>query len=402
MTTAIETLEATEIEVSQELQIVLHDSGLELTEAEQIKQSYLPFFIELSEIKKASKKISFENPTELDEKIARELRIKTMKVRTRSEEIKENRKKIHMLKANVEQSAWNLIRDTCKLEEEHFTSVEKRRELIEKARQEAVRVERVNELQPYSEFVPVGIDLARMAGEDYAKFLNGAKLQYEAKQEAIRKSELERIERERVQLLHNERKNLLLNDWQFVPDEYRADNLGLYNDSQWEQINHLVSRSKVAYQKEQERIRIENEKLKAEKEAAEKLAAEQKAKADAERKVMEEKARKEREEAAAKLKAEQEANAKLEAELKAKADAERKAKEEVEAKAKAEEAARIKAEKKAAAAPDKEKLLNWANHHLLSNIPTDLKTDEANNLRKRASKLVMDAVELIRIESEGL
>jgi hypothetical protein len=73
---------------------VITESGLVLNEAEEIKQSYLPFFIQLAEIKEEAKKINFENPSMLDEKIARELRLRTVKVRTGSEDIKNTRKKI--------------------------------------------------------------------------------------------------------------------------------------------------------------------------------------------------------------------------------------------------------------------------------------------------------------------
>lgn len=110
---------------------------------------------------------------------------------------------------------------------------------------------------------------------------------------------------------------------------------------------------------ERERIRKENERLKAEAEAKEKQLAEERAKAEAERKAMEAKAAKLKAEADAKLKAEKEANEKLQAEIRAKAEAEEKAKKEAEAKAAAELKAKEQAEAKAAKAPKKQKLNNW-------------------------------------------
>ncbi|MCV6900744.1 hypothetical protein OE165_27305, partial [Escherichia coli] len=83
-----------------------------------------------------AKKINFENPTELDEKIARELRLRTVKIRTGSQDVKDERKRIHTLKANIEQDAWNLIKSTCQLEEEQFLQVEKKREKAEQLRKE--------------------------------------------------------------------------------------------------------------------------------------------------------------------------------------------------------------------------------------------------------------------------
>lgn len=106
---------------------------------------------------------------------------------------------------------------------------------------------------------------------------------------------------------------------------------------------------------EREKMRIENERLKAEAEAKEKQLAEERAKAEAERKAIEAKAAKLKAEADAKLKAEKEANEKLQAEIRAKAEAEEKAKKEAEIKA----AAELKAKQQAAKAPIKQQLNTW-------------------------------------------
>ena len=65
---------------NDELEKIVQDSGIELNQGELIKQSYLPYFEQLAEIKESSKKINFEKPTELDEEIARSLRLKTVKI----------------------------------------------------------------------------------------------------------------------------------------------------------------------------------------------------------------------------------------------------------------------------------------------------------------------------------
>lgn len=306
----------------QQLDTLVSQSGLELNQGEQIKQSYLPYFIQLAEIKAQASKINFENPTELDEKIARELRLKTVKIRTGSKDVKDDRKKIHALKANLEQDAWNLIKSTCELEEEQFFQVENRRAQIEKQRIESIRLERIAQIEPYASFVPVGLPLGTMSDDDFSMLLSGAKLNHQAKIDAEAKAELERIEKE------------------------------------------------LALEKERERIRLENERLKKEAEEreaamkAERLEAEKKAeaikaKADAEKKASEEKARKEREAIEAKLKAERLERERLEAEKAAKEKADREEKARIEAAQKAAEKERIAAEAKAAKAPLKEKMRVW-------------------------------------------
>lgn len=149
----METQNSTEVVIIQypELDKVVNVTGIEEADQALIKTSYIPYFEEMAKIKEESKKINFENPTELDEKIARELRLRTVKVRTGSEEVKDNRKRIHSLKANVEQDAWNLIKSTCKVEEEIFLQVEKATEIANKARIEALKLSRVDQIKQYGE-----------------------------------------------------------------------------------------------------------------------------------------------------------------------------------------------------------------------------------------------------------
>jgi len=51
---------------NQELEVIVKESGLELSESESIKQSYLPNFEQMATVKEESKKINFENPTMMD------------------------------------------------------------------------------------------------------------------------------------------------------------------------------------------------------------------------------------------------------------------------------------------------------------------------------------------------
>lgn len=296
---------------------IVKDSGLVLTDATEIKGAYLPFLAQLQEVVEQAGKINAENPTDIDEKIARELRLKAVKIRTGSEKLKDERKKGYLIKGNLEQASYNVIKNSCLLAESALEEVEKAREKKEAARKEALRIERLDLLKPYCdnpEFYPLG----EMDESGFNDLLNGMKLQAEAKV----KAEQDRLEAERL-------------------------------------LAEQKEKERIAYEAEQERIRKENEALKAESErkekelqkereaAAKKLAEEQaKAKAEADKIAAEN---------AAKLKAEKERADKIAAELKAKEDAEK------EAKRLADEAEkkRIADEKKLAKQPDKIKLQNW-------------------------------------------
>lgn len=360
MSQEIETVQAEEMPT--ELNLILKDSGLELSETETIKQSYLPYFTQMAEIKEQAKKINFENPSELDEKIARELRLKTVKIRTGSLAIKDERKRIHTLKANIEQSTWNLIKASCELEEETFLQVEKVRINKEIARKAALKAERLELLAPITDqanIYPVG----EMTEESFQDLLSGLQLAAQAKIEAAQKAEAERIERERKEAEEREAQ--------------RLENIRLKAEAE------AREKELAAEREEAEKARLAQEALrKAEQAKADKILADQKAEAERKQKEIEDKAAAERKleaemaakvkaEADTKLEAERKENERLQAQLKTKQEAEEKArieKEDAEKK-------RIAAEKKAAAAPKKQKLSAWVDGFVID-APTGLSEDE--------------------------
>jgi hypothetical protein len=355
---------------STELEKVVNNSGLAIIEAEEIKASYLPFLARLIEVQDQAVKINFETPTAIDETIARELRLLTVKIRTDAEKLKDEQKRVDLLRGRVKQDSYNLIASSCKLAEEVFTQVEKAREITEKKRKEALKAERIEKLTPY-EIDPQFYDLANMPDEVFENLLTGAKTALENKIAAEKKAEEERVAKIEADRVKNER--------------IRKENERLQVEA-----------------KERERLaEIERKKQ------ADILKAQQE-KADKERKELEEKNRKERELAdqkAAKLKAEN--DAKLEAErkeremlaneLKAKQDAENKAKQAEQNRLIAEEKERKQAEK----APDKEKLIQLAANIALIVFP-ELKSDEAQKILIDTKGLLLKTSTYIREKAEQL
>lgn len=251
-----------------ELERVVLESGLELSEGEQIKQSYLPFFIQIAEIKEESKKINFENPTELDEKIARELRLRMVKIRTGSATIKDERKKIHLLRGNLEQSSYNLIKTGCELEEEIFLQVEKKREIAEKLRKENLKNERL-ELLKYVCETPEIYPLSEMEEESFNDLFEALKIAKQQKEEK-EKAELLRLENERIEREKSIEAQRLENERLKQEAEQREKELAIERKEKERLENELKAKQ------EQER-KIELERI--EKEKAELLAKEKSEKA---------------------------------------------------------------------------------------------------------------------------
>lgn len=296
----------------EDLDVIVQQSGLEIQEGEAIKKSYQPFLNQLAEVHEQSTKINFTNPSELDMTIARNLRLKTVKIRTDSEKLKDARKRGYLLRGNLEQAAYNLIAATCKVAENEFMNVEKAREIAEAKRIEALRIERTAQLLRY-EWVDSGvINVGKLDDATFNAMLAGLK-----KAQEDRIAEEKRIEAERV-----------------AKEKAEAE--------------------------ERAKIKAENERLKKEAEEKAKALALERAKAEAERKAAEEKARKEREKADEDRRIAAEKLAKEQAEIKRLSDAlkAKQLQEEADRRRKEqEEAERVAAAQQAAAAPDKEKLL---------------------------------------------
>jgi len=134
---------------------------------------------------------------------------------------------------------------------------------------------------------------------------NKAKEEAERKRiEEEQKAEEERIRQEKILMLHNERKQIILPYLSWWDGNLASANLGEFSEEDFKNIVSGLKQKKDEYDKKQEEIRIENEKLKIEKERAElerKKQEEENRKErenlEAEKKAIEDKARKDKEEA---------------------------------------------------------------------------------------------------------
>jgi colicin import membrane protein len=197
--------------------------------------------------------------------------------------------------------------------------IEKHALIQEQIRRDKIRAERIEKIQPYSEFVPLSIDLGAMSEDEFEKLLTGSKMQHEAKKEVERLAEIERQEQVNRQNKIQANRELLLPYSPWIVDFQNIDLLNCDVDS----LIASAKSKKAEHEAEQKRIAQENERLKQEaekkqkellmqqKEAEKKILEEQRQKAELEAKlVAEQKARQERE--AAILKAEKEEKARLE------------------------------------------------------------------------------------------
>lgn len=319
---------------STELTTVAQNSGIEFSRAEQITLKYVPFLLKIRAIEDESKRINFENPSLIDEKIARELRLQLVPNRTGANDFKASEKAEALLINGLHDGSYKIVENASKLLELKLSNVEKQREIIEKARIEALKQSRVELIKPYGESYTT-MALGDMDDIMFDSILNGAKLQHEAKIKAELQIEADRIEKEKKAAIDAENQRI------------EMERLKKENEIKEKQIE--LERIKSA-KKEQEA------KAKADAELAEvnrlaKIESDKQAKIIADQKIESER---------------------LAAELKVKADAELAE----QVRISDEQKAKMVAEKKAAKAPDKEKMNKWIDDLSLPFI--ELKQNESN------------------------
>lgn len=364
-TETITTGVATPIETPSELLTVIQQGNLEPATAQGLLDSYRPLFIEantlLAKAKGAAEAVT--DPTRLTEiEVAKRLRLDLAKVRVRGDKLRESLKQDSLRRANAIQGVFNVLKYMVEPVEEALKNAEQIAERAEAARKAALKSERESLLLPY------GIDvsfyaLAEMPETAFNQLLDSTKASHEAKIEEAKRAEENRIAKEKADSEERERQ--------------RQENERLKREAAEKEAELDKERARVAKEKADEAAAAKAEIDRIEAVAAQelKIALDKAVKAAEE--AMEEKARIERENIEAKLALEKAA-------LESKANEERIAREKLEAEKEASlksEQDRIAAEKeaarKAAAAPDKEKLLAFAEAIRSVPIPA-LFTEEGN------------------------
>lgn len=304
----------------QFVEVINNTTGIETVKAHQHAQAFAPSMAAYSEI--AANLATLDKAIPEHAKLARENRLKMVKVRTGAKDIKDDRKANLLLEANLIQGLFNVVESTCKLTEADFENIEKYQEQLEKERKEKIAAERLALCIPY-EIDTTYLPLAEMTDKQFERCLESGKLAFDARITVAEKAEADRIAAEKAaENAHVEAERL---------QAERIENERL------EAIKVKAEKDELErkFAEEQKRVDAEVKRRDAE------LAAERKAAADLAAKIAKESADKLAEtQRFAKIEADKQADiiaeqqaaaAKLAAELKAKQDAELAAKQKAEA-----------------------------------------------------------------------
>ena len=199
---------------------------------------------------------------------AKRFRIDFKKAVKKSDDKRKELKEESLQESKSIQGVHNYILEVTEQMLTEVMDIENYYENLEKAEQEKLRKERLIELEKY-EVDGSGLSLGEMESSIWKNFLIGAKSQYEERQRE-EKEEADRIKETLIiENLYRQRKNILMDFWQFIPDEMKTNNFGLLTDEMFEAMLETAKETKAEYDIEQKQIREDNEKLRAENVKAE-------------------------------------------------------------------------------------------------------------------------------------
>jgi hypothetical protein len=409
---------------------------IEESKAAKIKATFEPMVKMLEGFEDSYNEIIKESKKEITQELtqkAKRIRLDVGKVRIETGKLKDQQKEYIKLEDKAIMGVHNLLVWAVKEKEDKLKEIENHFEIQEQKRLEKLQNDRAEKLSKYVENA-FELNLSTMDEEVFTAYYNSKKQEHEDRIAAEKKAEEERIEKERKEKLYFTRRSEVAKYEDFCDNiiNFGMAEFGEMTDDEYKELMSKLEAKKANHDKEQEKIRLEKERLEKEaekkrkeeealmlrnkkrneelkpyiifirdydkmlqlndkeyqKELAEiKIGAEQHWEYERQEQIkkanQEEKDRQEREKLKAKLEAKQEAEQKEKQRL---LDEEQK---------------RLKAEKKARLAPDKDKLLQFA-ESLDSMVLPELKSNEAGDILKNIVILIGKTTSYIREKAETL
>lgn len=312
---------------------VLKLNSLEHATEEAIRASFLPFYEQATEWKEKALAVVVTdiNQVELMQQ-AREARLILKDLRVSADKKRKELKEDSLAYGRAVQGVYNFIEDLIKPIEKHLQAQEDFVTIQETRIREELRESRNLELQPFAEFVPVGIDLGNYTETEYQNLLYNCRVLEKNKKDreaeekaAAEKAAQERAEAEEAQRKENEilkaeaearekaeaeakakraKRNEELRPYAMFIRDYNAM-LDMSDEDYTSALAEIIVGAKqhweheAAEQKKKEQKEADYQlQLKKEQEAREKAERELKAKKEAEEKAAAEKAAAEEAEAA--------------------------------------------------------------------------------------------------------
>ena len=251
---------------------LIETSGLEVTKRNQITELLGSFFAKAAEWNSTIESLVITDPNDTGKmKVAREGRLTLRGYRLDGEKvIKQKRDEVKfrmnndVLEDKLLLKAGQIMELTFKNLETKLEEKEKFREIWEAKERERVKAERLEEILPYQEFIPSTIDFGALSLEDYNKILGSAKAAKVQKELDEQKQREAYAELQRKEALKAERGEKIKPYYQFINlDLHIIPDLGEVSEDDFAKLIAEFAKLKKAKEDEDEKLRKENELMKA-------------------------------------------------------------------------------------------------------------------------------------------
>lgn len=259
----------------------LEEMELAPEQTKTLLDSFGDLFVEAHKLVARGKGIVVTQEDQKEEMaLAKEIRIKLMKVRTQAEKTKKLIKEPYLRGAQAAQDIYNDIRDITEPEEERLAEQEKFAELAEQTRMDKRLSDRTSRLGKYVDDLSV-YSLREMPDEVFERLLTDCKLVYDGKVESARKAEEERILKAEAE--EKRRKEIELEN---IKLKKEAEEKAIVEKLRQEEADKKIKKANEMREKAERTLREKEEKEQArldeiarkEKEEADRIAEEEKKK----------------------------------------------------------------------------------------------------------------------------
>ena len=267
-----------------EISKVVTQYELQGASADALQKTFSPLFEKAKEWREKAAAIKVQNIGQTKEMgDARKARLEIKAVRIEAEKAKTRLKADSLRYGNAVQGAYNMILLLTEPVEQYLLDQEEYGKRMLEKQQAVARDLRMCEAGKYLEFFPQSVDLGLIWDEEFAKLLQFAKMQYDAREAEQARIENERLEKIRIEAAEREAMRM---------DNERLRAEAAEVEAQWAKERAAVQKAEAEYNAKLAAERAESDRLRQEadaKDLAEKqrIADEQAAKDAAEKEALE-------------------------------------------------------------------------------------------------------------------
>jgi len=269
------------MEKQNELEIVIKESGLEISQSTDILKKFNIFFEQAKEWEVKAKFLVVKNENDIEiMSQAREARLALKKIRTEAENVRKNIKENYVRTGKAIDGVANVIKALIIPIEEHLEKQEKFIELLKEEKAKTIKAERISKLLAYIPEENIGMyNLDVMNDEVFDNLLASIKKDFEEKAEKERL-----IEEEKLKEIEEQKKK---------DEEMRIENAKMKKEKEIEDIR-IVEEKKHREVEDKEKEEAHQKELQKIADELKKKEDDEKTRIAEEKRVEEEKAEKER------------------------------------------------------------------------------------------------------------